>query len=287
MKAAISGSSGFIGSHLVKALSDKNWEIVKITQEVLYSPMDLRKLFQTEQPDYIYHLAAYGNMSHQKDIAMIVMANIIGTFNMLNESQGVNYKAFIQFGSSSEYGKKSQAMSEKDITMPDTFYGAAKVGATNLAHTFAKQFDKPITTIRPFSVYGSGEADFRFIPTVCRSLILDQSFNLDEFGNHDWIYISDFIDGLFTVQEKINQLQGKIVNIGTGRMHSNKEIVQILEKIADKKALAVSINNQRPNDSEVWMASNQLLTSLGWYPKVMLQEGLQKTFDYYKEKYAK
>lgn len=248
--------------------------------------MDLRILFQTEKPDYIYHLAAYGNMSHQKDIAMTVMANIIGTFNMLNESKELDYKAFIQFGSSSEYGKKNQAMAETDVLQPTTFYGASKAGATHLARAFALQYQKPIITVRPFSVYGEEEADFRFIPTICRSLILDQSFNLDEYGNHDWIYISDFIDGLFTIQEKVNYYKGEVINIGTGRMHTNKEIVQTLEKIAGKKALAVPMNNQRPNDSEVWMADITRLTKVfGWYPKVMLQEGLQKTYEFYKQKY--
>ena len=105
------------------------------------------------------------------------------------------------------------------------------------------------------------------------------TFNLDEYGSHDWIYISDFIDGLFLVQEKVNQLKGKIVNIGTGRMHTNKEIVTLLEQISGKKALAIPLPNQRPNDSEVWMADMTLLNSLGFYPKVMLKEGLKRVYE--------
>ncbi len=283
MKAAISGASGFIGSHLERVLLDKNIQVLRITQELLYSPEELREFFHIEKPDYIYHLASYGNMSHHKSIATIVLANVIGTLNMLAESVNIDYKAFIQFGSSSEYGRKAKAMSESDVLIPETFYGASKGGATLLARAFARQYKKSIVVVRPFSVYGEHEADFRFIPTVCRSLIMDESFQLDDFGNHDWIYIDDFIAGLFTVQEKIEQLKGKIVNIGTGRMHSNKEIVRLLEEISGKKALAVPMNNQRPNDSEVWMSDNTLLSSLGFYPKVMLKEGLSKVYEYTKQ----
>ena len=67
MKAIISGSHGFIGSHLVEDLLSKKYKVLRVPQELLYSPKELREFFDREQPDYIYHLAAYGNMSHQKD----------------------------------------------------------------------------------------------------------------------------------------------------------------------------------------------------------------------------
>lgn len=250
--------------------------------------MDLQEFFKREQPDYILHLAAYGNMSHQKDIAMTVMANIIGTFNMLHESKNINYKAFINFGSSSEYGKKEVAMSEKDLTSPETFYGASKVGATQLARVFARQYEKPIVTVRPFSVYGPGEADFRFIPTVCRSIILNNTFTLTSANStHDWIYIDDFISGIHLVMDNIVQLSGKILNIGTGRMHTNKEVVELLKKVTGKQYMATVLKEQNDFESEVWMSDNTKISQLGFYPKVMLVEGLKKTYEYYQKKYEK
>lgn len=260
---------------------------MRVPQELLYSPNELREFFEKEQPDYIFHLAAYGNMSHQKDIPMTVMANLIGTFNMLHESRNIPYKGFINFGSSSEYGKKNQAMAEKDIIEPETFYGASKGGATLLARSFARQFDKPIVTVRPFSVYGPGEADFRFIPTVCRSIILDSTFTLSNTDStHDWIYIDDFISGVDVVRDNIVQLSGKIVNIGSGRMHTNKEVCEALKRIADKPYLATTLKVVNKFESETWMSDNTKISQLGFFPKYMLAEGLKKTFDYYKEKYG-
>lgn len=284
MKAMVSGASGFIGSRLCQELLSKEYQVVRIKQELLYSPADLREFIEEEQPDYIYHLAAYGNMAQHSDVSMIVFSNIIGTFNLLKESLRVPYKAFINFGSSSEYGKKDSAMNERDALEPQTFYGASKASATLLAKAFAVQHEKPIITVRPFSVYGPGEAPFRFIPTIIRNMISKKTFPLDEKAVHDWIYIDDFIAGLFTAQQNLTKISEKVVNIGSGRMHTNKEICIMLKKIVGVPYLATPFEGMRKHDSHTWLADTSSLNRFGWYPKYMLQEGLLKTYEYYKTK---
>lgn len=258
-----------------------------MTQELLYSPNDLKKFFHTQQPDVIIHLAAFGNMSYQKDEAMIVFANIIGTFNMLQASKDINYKAFIQFGSSSEYGRKSLPMSEKDVLKPETFYGASKAGATQLCLAFAKQYEKPILVVRPFSVYGPGEADFRFIPTAIQHMVTNKVFQCNFTANHDWIFIDDFVEAVLSLIPRVANLNDKVINIGSGRMHTNKEICEALKKISGVQYLATAMTGTRPNDSEVWISDNSYINRLGWYPKHMLQEGLSETWKYYKDIYGK
>jgi len=259
---------------------------VRVTQELLYSPIELKQFFDKEKPDLIVHLASYGNMNYQKDPEQIVLSNLIGSFNMMKASLDVNYQAFVQVGSSSEYGKKAKAMNERDLLLPETFYGASKAGATHLAYAFAKQYDKPIVTVRPFSVYGAGEADFRFIPLVIKHMLEAKTFQCHFEANHDWIYIDDFIEGLLLAAEKVRAIPTRVINIGTGRMHSNKEICEMLKRISGIQYLANPFPGERPNDSEVWMSDNSLISSLGFYPKHMLKEGLEKTFNWYKQKYA-
>jgi nucleoside-diphosphate-sugar epimerase len=240
--------------------------------------VDLKAFFEKEEPDYIFHLAAYGNMSNQKDVSMTVFANIVGAFNMLHESLSVPYKAFINFGSSSEYGKKVKAMNEDDHINPLSFYGASKGGATLLANAFRSQFKKPITTVRPFSVYGDGEAIFRFIPTAIKNIKQGTPFQLEPEAVHDWIYIDDFISALFLI---MNNTNFDIVNVGTGRMHKNKEVVEMLEKILNKSAKYNKVEGLRVNDSEVWMADNTRLKALGFIVEHMLFSGLIKTVKSY------
>src|SRR5438094_407653 len=124
-KLALSGSSGFIGSHIKRLFTD--YKIIPITQELLYSPDNLAAFFEKEKPDLIINLAAYGNHASQDNPAMTVFSNIIGTFNMLYASLNIPYTKFVQIGSSSEYGKKIGQMKEFDICDPETFYAASKL----------------------------------------------------------------------------------------------------------------------------------------------------------------
>ena len=263
MKVAISGSSGFLGSHLHKALADKKYSISTISQELLYNPKELEAFFNTEQPEYIYHLAAYGNMANQKDVAMTVFANVISTYNMLDKSQNIPYKKFINFSTSS-------------VLLPvETFYSASKAGAERLANAFMQRLNKKILTVRPFSIYGDGEAEFRFIPTVISSLLRSEQMNLDPTAYHDWVYVGDFIDTLLNLAK--SNITG-VVNMGTGKQFSNMEIVNLLQGMAGKK-LKYKVTTMREFDTAVWVCPQPTVKS-------DIYEGLKKTYNYYLKLYG-
>jgi nucleoside-diphosphate-sugar epimerase len=283
---AISGMSGFLAGRLCTVL-EPNYKIQRVTQDLLYSPKDLNEFFRTVRPSFIIHAAAYGNMSNQKDEAMTVMANLIGTFNILKESLAIPYRGLLNFSSSSVYGQKDKPMAELDLLVPETMYGASKAGAEHLAYAFAKQHDKPIVSIRPFSVYGEGEADFRFIPTAIRNILTNKAFPLDEQAKHDWIHVEDFTKGVLLVMDNIGRIPNRVINIGTGRQHTNKEVVDLLKQISGIQYLATPMLGLRPNDSQIWMSDNTQISNLGFVPQVMLKEGLERTFNYYKAKYEK
>jgi nucleoside-diphosphate-sugar epimerase len=277
-KLACSGSNGFIGQAMQRLWKD-NYDFVPISQELLYSPDNLAAFFKKEKPDIVIHAAAYGNHANQDNPAMTVFSNVISSFNMLYASLQTPYAKFIQFGSSSEYGRKNYAMGEHDICDPETFYGASKLSATYLARTFAKQYVKPIVIVRPFSVYGEGEAPHRFIPTAIRSLLKDEEMQLDTKASHDWIYIEDFISGLALAIEK--GTPGQIVNIGTGREVTNEYVITALQNVSNKK-LKYTETKLRPNDSSKWSADISLLMEWGWRAEFPLGLGLGKTLQWYK-----
>lgn len=260
---AISGSGGFIGSHLSNRLSALEHTVLPISREMLYDPLALKQFFDEKKPDYILHLAAYGNHSNQEDTPMIVFSNIIGTFNMLAASKEVNYKKFVFVSTSSVY-------------LPiQTYYSAAKASAENLAIAMRHQDKKPIKIVRPFSVYGPGEADFRFIPTVCRTLILGEELNLDEAPVHDWIYVDDFVDILLK-----NIDNEPDIDIGTGIGHSNGKIVEYLARITGKTIKTKRTSGMRSYDNIKWIALK------GHKVKNPLNVGLEKTYKYYEKKYG-
>lgn len=198
-------------------------------------------------------------MARQTDVAMIVFSNIIGTYNMLDASKDIYYKKFINFSTSS-------------VLLPkETFYSASKAGAERLANAFAQT--KPVLTVRPYSIYGEGEADFRFIPTVIKYLLNGEKMQLEPFAYHDWVYIGDFTDTLI----KMMDTKTGIVNMGTGSSCSNLAIIEHLEEISGKK-LKYTRKNMREFDTKDWVSPDKTV-------KYDLRKGLEKTYAYYEQKF--
>ena len=121
------------------------------------------------EPFQIVHMASYGNHSTQRDLDKTIQANIINTVNLLEVAKDYPIESIIITGTSSEYGAKESPMSEDDLLEPDTLYAAAKASQTHLSLYLAKAYNLPLVVVRPFSVYGPGEADWRFIPTIIKN----------------------------------------------------------------------------------------------------------------------
>lgn len=281
-RAIISGSNGFLGKHLWDALANRGIEPVALDRHDLYIDVpQLTEILFHHKPNYIFHLAAYGNHRHQTDSTQAIMANYFATMNLLKASEFLDYEAFINTATSSMYGKHTSVMSEITDMQPDTFYAATKAGGVQLARAFSIQYDKPIASVVPFSVYGEGEAHFRFIPTLIKHLVTQETMPIVLEPQHDWIYVSDYINGVMNVVDAIDKLKGQTVNIGTGIATRNKEVISQLEIISGKKLQTEKTYKEQSHHSSVWYADNTKLKSIGWQQKVSLQEGLKRCWEYY------
>jgi nucleoside-diphosphate-sugar epimerase len=281
-KALITGIHGFIGTHLSEVLKERDIEPIGLDRHDLYLDIpQLTEIVFHHKPNYIFHLAAYGNHRQQQDSTKTIMANYLATYNLLEATKFLDYEAFINFGSSSMYGIKELSMKETDNLEPDTFYAATKAGAVHLARAFAKQYDAPICSVVPFSVYGDREASFRLIPAICEHLVTSESMSVTLSPTHDWIYVKDFIEGVLTVVENIDTLKGEMINIGTGKMTNNAGIIGTLELLSGKKLNTTHNKVVNKFDSPYWKADIAKLSTFGWKPKTNLGEGLKKCWDYY------
>lgn len=243
-------------------------------RNLLYQRNELTEWISQLKPELIYHLAAYGNKYDQRDQRTIIKANIMGLSNLLLATKNIHYSAFINFGSSSEYGRKERPMRETDSLDGESFYAVTKAAGSMLAKAFAHRYQKPIVTVRPFSVYGLSDDPKKFIPTAVSAFRNDSPLNLAP-GVHDWIWLGDFLEGLSVVIQKANDLKGQAVNIGTGIQTSNHAIVSMLRRISGKPGVVKQTARMRDYDtSESWVADISLMKSLGWKPKVDIEDGL-------------
>lgn len=267
------------------------WRLKDIVSKIRIHKVDLLenlKLYRAVnkiKPNIIVHLATYSNYRNQRAIRQMVNLNIQGTLNLLMASMNIDYTIFINTGSSSEYGFKNKPMNEKDILEPTSFYAATKASATLLCQVFARELKRPIVTLRPFSVYGPYEKKDRFIPTIIKAVIENKPISLTSGKQRrDFIYIDDVIDAYIKVIKNGKSLAGQILNIGTGKQYTNNDVVKTLFKAVGK---TVSVKKgafpKRLWDTPYWVANisktNKLLK---WKPQFSLEEGLKKTYSWYK-----
>jgi UDP-glucuronate 4-epimerase len=254
MKALISGMSGFIGQALKKRLESDGCTVIGVPRG-FDDTFPFSHIFDA---DYICHLAAYGNHSYQNDISGMILSNILYTnelFSILENNKCL--KRFYNFSTSS-------------VTLPvQTPYSITKKCAEEIAIYYKDTFNLPIVNIRPYSVYGIGEANHRFIPTVIKCLLSGEQMVLDENATHDWIFIESFIDALLSGHTEI----------GSGIKTTNKQVVELLEQISGKK-LNYKPGKLRVYDNDNWVCPKGV-------PCISLKEGLEKTFEHYSKLYAK
>jgi len=265
-RIAITGSSGFLGTHFLKRVKANYY---------LYNKGGLISGIIDYNPEYIYHFAA--EIYNEDDM---FLSNVVLTKELLEASRSIsNLKAFIYVGSSSEYGRKTKPMKETDFLDPTTMYEATKGAGTLLCQAFAKSCGVPVVIARPFSLYGEFEPKHRFIPTIIKSIYpLTKKRTLLKVspGVHDFIHIDDFIDGLLMLAE--NPQPGEIYNFGTGVQTSNEELVKLIEKIVGRKTHKQIIPPLHAYDSDSWVADNTKAKKLGWTAR-SLEDGLKQVIN--------
>ena len=302
----ITGSSGFVGSNLLRYLVYKNkkvyvffkktsnlWRIKDILHKTNYSYVDLKNLDQlkkkikTIKPKTIFHFAAHGAYSYQNDVEKIKTSVLQCTINLVNECSKYKFDIFINTGSSSEYGFKKNKMKEKDILIPNSFYSVFKSSATLYCQYLSLSKNLPIVTVRPFHVYGPYEEPSRLIPTLIMRLLKNKKVKLvSPQISRDLIYIDDLISFYILIAAKKN-LIGEIFNLGSGKKTTIKNIYDFLKKITKSRVTNKWNTMKNRNwDQNEWSADmSYVRKKLNWKPKTEYKKGLCKTYLWYKDFY--
>ncbi len=304
----ITGAGGFVGACLTRRLLREGhsvhviirretdmWRLKDIEGQLNIFRGDLTDShFVTEavqeiQPRVIYHLAAHGAYPTQNDAEKIITTNVLGTWNLLQACSSIDYEVFVNTGSSSEYGFKNAPMKEEDVLEPNSYYAVAKSAQTLLCQHVGRSQKKPICTFRLFSVYGYYEEATRLIPTLVRACLRGEKLEMvSPTTARDFVFVEDVLDAYLCL-DRLKNLRGDILNIGTGRQRSLKEVVE--EGIALTGAnIEVTWGTMAPRiwDASVWLADiEKSKRLLNWEAKFSLREGLGKTIEWFKREQEK
>ncbi|MBM3283298.1 NAD(P)-dependent oxidoreductase [Candidatus Gottesmanbacteria bacterium] len=228
----ITGSSGFVGSYLLKALNKK----------VICIPHNQIMNAKLEPFDSFYFLSAYGNMYFHIGDGQIIQANISDLIHLLLEAMKYRFKSFIYISTSSV---------ELEV---QTMYSRTKRAAEEILLAFTEKYNLPICIIRPYSITGVGEQKEHLIPTLIKSCFTGELVNFVPDPCHDWIDVRDIVNEIIRLSEA--RTNG-IFEIGSGILTSNKEVLELVEKITGRKANINIVENLRLYDNKSWCAEKQ------------------------------
>jgi len=300
----VTGASGFIGANLVRELIKQEasvyalvrkksnlWRLKDLFSEVtlLYGDLKeekkLKSIINKVRPQIIYHLAMPGGYAKDESSRKeAILSMVMGTFNLLESLEDIRYERFIYCASSTEYGARNRPLKETDILRPFTFRGLVKGAATLLCMQYVLERKRPITILRPFSVYGYWEQPGRLIPMAIKAFICNRKIKLTAGSfRHDFIFIEDVVRAcLILAQEK--KAVGEIFNIGSGRQWANRQVIELLERIFGHQVNIIrGAFPARAPDISCWVADiKKAKKVLGWKPRYSLEDGLRKTVEWFK-----
>ena len=272
MKILITGSTGFVGKNLLEFYRDQ--QCYAFTRsENLY--VTLRKF----RPDVIINSAAEIYDPHKMWEPNVEMAKIC-----LDYLVQYPRSKMIHIGSCLEYGIVARATTEADPVNPVDMYSATKGMATIMCQGYARNFGVDVTIARPYSIFGRHEKPHRLYPRLWRAFNLGVPMTLFA-GEHDFIYIEDFVRGIDTLVKLQEPTHGDIVNFASGIQTSNKRVLEIFENITGKTA-PVEYNPvlAKKYESMVWQGDvSHAQAQYGFTCNFSLEQGIEhflQTADY-------
>ncbi|HEY4415414.1 MAG TPA: NAD(P)-dependent oxidoreductase [Verrucomicrobiae bacterium] len=251
MKILVTGGTGFIGSHIIRAVVSAGHTVVALRREK--SNLSRCSDFQNqvtwvnhdapgwapsviaEKPDVILHAAWAGVTAAERMDWKLQATNLDLFIELLQIAEEVQLKQFIVLGSQAEYGSINGRVNEDYPCRPETAYGAIKLACLTLLESFARQKKMTYVWLRLFSVYGPGEGEQWFISSLIRQLKLGQSPQLSGCEQrYDYLHVHDLAAGILAVLRAPEQ--SGVFNLSSNTSLPLKQIVQLIQKYTGCRA---------------------------------------------------
>lgn len=303
----IIGASGFIGAKCFFAFlkrrkdvygtirgKNRGWRLAcldddKLSQHLIDCDItdihELRHKLGVLRPRTIFNFSAYGAYERQSDAQQIHQVNYVGVLNLITVLKEIGCDAFIQAGSSSEYGLNCTAPKESDELVPNSDYAVSKGGAGLLIRYYGKIHSFPCVNLRLYSIFGPFEDRNRLIPNlVGRGLRGEYPVFVDKGISRDFVYVDDCIRAFVKACQICKTEPGSSLNIGSSRQTSMEEVALTAQQVFGiTKAPTFGTMKPRKWDLSNWYADASLAhTKLGWKAQISLAEGLRLTANWEK-----
>jgi len=304
MKILVTGGAGYIGSFMTKALLDRGDEVsifdnlerghiesvdkrAEFIKGDLRNRADLEILFLNSKFDAAIHFAGLivvGESEEKPDL--YYQNNVVGSKNFFQAAVSANIKKFIFSSSAAVYGNPTIIPIPEDHPKnPTSNYGHNKLEVEGILSKL--RIDNPnisFTALRYFNAAGDaidgtkGEnhsPETHIIPNIIRALLKGETFKL--FGNdyktkdgtcvRDYIHVLDLVQAHMNALDNMNNVSGEFkYNVGTGNGYSNKEIIEMVEKVSGKSVKTEVVKRRLGDPDELIADPTKIKTELGFSP---------------------
>jgi dTDP-glucose 4,6-dehydratase len=303
--ALVTGADGFIGSHLVEALVERGDEVRAFVlynsfnswgwlDEVDPAVQDAVEVFagDVRDPngvreamrgvDIVYHLAALISIPysyHSPDT--YVDTNVKGTLNVLQAARDLGTERIVHTSTSEVYGSAQFVpITEEHPLRAQSPYAASKIGADQMALSFYRSFDTPVSVIRPFNTYGPRQSTRAVIPTIITQIASGK--HTIELGNleptRDFTYVEDTARGFMAVADAEGTV-GEVTNVGSGFEISIGDLATLIgEAMGADIEVTTDPQRLRPDKSEVdrlFADASKAERLTGWTPRYGGRDGFR------------
>ncbi len=302
MRILLTGTTGFLGSHTLKHLLQRGYEIavlirphsdtwrieellphtLQITGDANH-PESAAESICHFKPEAVAHLAWEGVMNSARNNPDQIYTNLPGSLKLLKIAVECGCNTWVGMGSQAEYGPAEQIITEQTPALPTTLYGASKLSTGLLTYSLCNHYLARFVWLRLFSSYGPMDQPQWMLPYLILTLLRGEKPALTE-GKQLWdfIYIEDAAEAV--CQAIANPDAKGVFNLGSGEARPLRETIEIVRN-AINPALPLGFGETpyRPDQVMHLQADITRLKAIGWSPQTSLEAGLARTVEWYRD----
>jgi len=300
-KIYVAGNTGLVGSAIVRMLKKKGFE------NIISSPSnhwDLRnqerveQFFRINQPEYVFLAAAKvgGIGANSESPAHFIYDNLMIQTNIIHAAYRYGVKKLVFLGSSCIYPKFANQPITEDQLLTSALepsndaYAIAKIAGVKMCQAYRKQYGFNAIAVMPTNLYGTGDNFDHNTSHVLPAMIskfhgsLDKSEEVSLWGDgtpmREFLHVDDLAEACYTCMETYDD--SELINIGTGTDVTIKELAETIADVVGYKN-DIRWDDSKPNGTPRKVLNVDKIKSLGWEPKIGLREGIESTYQWYKE----
>lgn len=298
-KALVTGSNGFLGSHLVKELLDNDVEVIAVVRNensvnrlsipshlrIVYCELekihDLPSLISERDIDIFYHFAWEGSAGDLRKNIEVQFANIYWTIDSVKAASSLGCKRFVGAGSIMEKEMFFAVNDRKSGVSLNYTYGMAKLAAHLLSKSIAFELNMDHLWGIVTNAYGPGESAPRFINTTLRNLLIGGNLEFTEASQlYDFVFVTDVARAFFQIGEK-----GKPFNnytIGSSEPRPLRVFIEEMISVVDssKTPKFGKVPFSGTSLPEEAFSTESLERDTGFRPSVGFAEGIRSTVNW-------